>query len=714
MTVQPKTERPQPTAERPSVNRFGDGFAWLRTGAALLVFSALTVATMWPALSDIANTVMGSVQPGDATAGGVRLGWLLTVFAPFGGHSVYLGAPEGMPFWPFTYFTAVVWIIPQWVFAHLSGAVASWNLDLALGFVLDGLAMFGVVRWLTGRWWIGMVAGALYAFSPFHVEESYAHIGYVWSWIIPLILWACFWLASRPTVRRALVVGALVGAGAYLDPYYLLFGPMLAAVIGIVILAGARVLGIGRGLLLRLYVIAGAMALACIIPLLVLYVTAPASSRWLVSNRTALQTSRFQRAQLWEYFVPWENSPLWGRLTKSWIQRNLGVVPATETSLYLGAGVVALALGLVLWLVLSRGKDPFESPGSETSPLPLKFVGWTAVAGAVAMMLASFARIGPIPGFPLLVWRLEPLWRAFVRFDVVVDCLVIVAAALTLHLLASRRLPWAAVVCSAFALVDGTAILPWQSWSYAASTPAAYTWLARRDKGGIVAEYPMLPPDLPAYIDYSAYQVVHRQPLFNGALPGSRHADLERGLADITDPQTVPSLRTEGVRYVVLTRPLYDNPGRVPWGTIHLPGLRLVLNQQGVRLYRVLPGPSAVAALIVVNGFGVEHPFLPRVERWMGGSEADLGLNFFKQRQPVRVSFVARSYKQPKRVRSLRVYQAGHLMWQGIATESGTVVAFFTSSSAALVLRCSPGSVHVPGFLDRRSIDVIHLDVTPA
>jgi hypothetical protein len=687
---------------------------WLTWVIAAATFGLLTLLTMWPALTQ-SNTVMGSVQPGDATAGGVRLGWLLTMFTPFSGHSEYLGAPQGASFWPFTYYTAVGWIVPQWVFAHLAGATGSWNLDIALGFVLDGLATYGLVKWLTGKMWPGLVAGVLYAFSPFHVEESYAHIGYVWTWIFPLILWSFLWLVRKPSVLRGVLVGALVGVGGYLDPYFLLFGPMLATVLAFAALVGAPLLKVSRRAVATSVAAAGGASLVAVLPLAVLYETAPSSARWLVSNRTTLRTSRFIRAQLWEYVVPWGNSSLWGRWTSGWIAAHLGNVPPLETSLYVGAGVVVLCVGWwIWWLGVGRLSEVGRTAYQSHITVPVAFLAPTLLFATIVMLVCSLGNLGALPGFPALVWRVLPLWRAMSRLDAVVDCLVVVASALALSQLWRGRFKWIVPVVTLLTLVDATAILPWQSWSYASHTPPAYTWLANHPDGGIVAEFPMLPPDLPAYIDYSTYQVVAQHPLFNGALPGSQHANVERGIADLHDAQTLPTLRRFGVRYVVVDRPLYDNPpGFWHWSELQLPGLKLLTSGNGVRLYRVLPGPVASAVLTVRNGFGIEHPFEAAVERWMSGGSASLGIDLFGSLE-VHVQFQARSYKVPTPTRQLRVYQAHKLVWSGVATEDGTIVSFNTQSAAPIIIRCSPGSVHVPGFLDRRSVDIIRLSVTAA
>jgi hypothetical protein len=770
-------------------------------GRALTAYAVLTVLAMWPALSNLTTTIMGSVQPGDATAGGVYLGWESLVLPPFASHTPYVAAPDGAPFWQATFVTLIVWYIPQWLLAHVVGAVGSWNLVMALAFVADGLAMFGLVGWLVRKDWIALVAGILYAFSPFHVEESYAHIGYVESWIFPLVIWAGLALFRRPNLRRGLVLGALVGSAGYLDPYYILFVPLVAVLMsaGGFLLAGS--IPASRRRLLAAYAAGSAAAVAVAAPLAFIYVLSSGSLHSMLATRQAFSTTFFLRAQPWEYVVPWQASPIWGRLVGGWVSRQLGTIQPTETSLYLGSVVLVLAAGSLLaaWragrsselrvqsselrvqssevqgsrfkvqaeevqssefrvqgevvqrsafnvqrkpnvgasfmapegagpsaghehrtanaehrvaraettspLPRPAGEDATERDPTSGLALPVRFVTAVTIAVTITLVLCSFANIGPVPSLPVILWHFEPYWRTFTRLQVAIDCFVILAASISLALLSRWRRGFLAVAVAVIAIVDGTAILPWSSWSFAQHTPTAYRWLASHNDGGIVANYPMLPSWLPASADYLTLQTVHHHPLFNGAAPGTLHGQLEHGVADISDPQTIPTLRRFHVRYVVLDKNYYD---AIEWGKVHLHGLRLLVSQGGVLLYRIRPGPTEPAALTVRWGFNLEHPFLPHVERWIGGSAASLGIDDFRPGAPLRISFSAYAWTAS---RFLRIYQNNRLMWRGSTGIHTKQVVFTTRSNAPLVLKCRPGSFHVPGFGDRRAIKITNLRV---
>jgi hypothetical protein len=657
---------------------------------------------MWPALSNLSDTVMGSIQPADATAGGVWGGWQLLTRPPFSTSTPYLGAPQGGQFWDASYVTKLGWILPQWLLVHFVGPIGSWNLDLALGFIADGMAMFLLVRWVVGKEWIAFVAGVLYAFSPFHVEESYAHIGYVFTWIFPLIVWAGLAVIQRPTARRGMLLGAATGLAAYTDPYYLLFAPLLAVFLGTAGLLWAPAANVRRVELFKGLAAAAITAWVVVVPLAFTFLVGSGSVHELLTTRSLLNPNLFQRARLWEYFVPWSSSPVWGWLTTGWVKARLSTLQPTETSLYLGSGVLLLSIGF--WIA---GPWIREHTGDEFQLSP-RFLALLSAAVAAGLMLCSFARIGPISGLPELVWHFEPLWRAFTRMQLVLDVLVILAACMGLALIAGSRVSWLAPVLGLLAIVDGTAIFPWSSWSYAAHTPAAIIWLAKHPDGGIVAAYPMQANGYPSLAAELTFQEVHRHRLFNGAAQNTRRGQLERGVADIDDPQTVPALRREGVRYVVIDRTYYI---AMKLWEVHLHGLHLLRAGQDVFLYRIEAGPVPPAAITVLQGFNLERPFFPHVERYMLGSVASLGIERFRGNASLRIQFHARSYRIRRR---LKVFQAGTLRWQGMVGVGIKTVTFTTASDAPLQLVCAPGAVHVRGFGNRRSVLITNFDVGSA
>ena len=669
-------------------------------GLALAGYIALTIAAMWPAFSNISGTVMGAHQPSDATAGGVWQAWQMAVLPPFARHTALIGFPAGAPFWQPTFVTSLAWMAPLWLFAHLVTPVAAWNIVTGLGFVADGMAMYGLTRWLTGSNWLAFVAGALYSFSPFHVGQSYSHIGYVYSWIFPLIVWAGLALLGSPTGRRAIVFGVLVGVAAYCDGYYIIFAPLVAICVLGTGFALANPARSARVRLLKLSLTSGTTAVVVMVPVVFTYLMASRSlGQLLAADRTRFDLDN-SSAHVWEYFVPWSASPIWGPIATHLMKLFPTLANPPAASAYLGTVVVLLAITYAIWVLRVPNSDDSGPAGLSDRQLAGAVLG-----SAVILTICSFAWFGPVPGLPTILWTIKPFWRAFRRLDVAIDCLIILGAMLGLSRIRSLRWRWLAPAIAVLALVDSTAILPWSSWSYANNTPSAFRWLNAHPVHGVVAGYPMTPAPRASFQAFTTYQAINHHPLFNGAPVDSKHGQLERGLADIDDPQTIPTLRRLGVRYVLLDASYYL---AVEWWRVHLKGISLITSAGGVHLYRVDRGPTLPGAITVVGGFNLERPFLPHVLRFMLGSEASLGIDIFHTGIPLRISFHVFSWRRP---RELYIFQDHRLVWHGRIGLWGRTVAITTRSHEDLRLKSIPGSQHVHGFGDKRAVGVNGFDV---
>jgi hypothetical protein len=660
----------------------------------------ITVVAMWPALSDISNTIMGSIQPSDATAGGVWLSWQFASLSPFTAHTLAYGVPRGEPLWLPTFITALGWILPMWALAHITNAVATWNILIALGLVADGMAMYGLVRWLTGRGWIAFVAGVLYAYSPFHIQESYVHIGYLYSWIFPLVLWAGLAMLKSPGRRQAVVFGTVVAAAAYIDGYYVVFAPMVATVVVACGVAGAGLLQVPRRQVMEGSVLAAAVAVILVLPIGYVYLFSSQTVGSLLSQTKRVYALDISSAHLSGYLVPWMGSPAWSRLASG----VSGAAPdfvRGDGSLYLGLVVVVLATCLaVMGLARSRWVTlpAFRLPGP--------FLALAVPAAMLIVMLSSFATIGRVPGFPTMLWAIKPFWPDFDRLDVAVDCLVILAAAVFLACIQGERRKWLLPAIAVLALADGTAVFPWASWSFAANTPASLRWLASHKDGGTVAGYQM-EPFAGRDALYLTFQAINHHPLFNGETMNPGHTELARGLAALGDPQTIPTLRREGVRYIVLTR-LYDH---LDWKRDPVRGVRLIFAiRGGSTLLRIEPGPRPPAALTIIRGFSDRQNVL-RVAHWMLKRWALMGLDVFQRHVLLQISFDVRSYRLPRQGRLLQVFQGRPLRWRGHVSSSFRLVRFDTSSDGNLRLEAKPGAVSIPGIRYPRAIQVSDLDV---
>lgn len=140
----------------------------------------------------------------------------------------------------------VTWVSGNPVLGH--------NVFILATFVLSGLTMFLLVRELTGSVAAGLIAGCLYAFSPFRTNRlSHSHMlaGF---WLPLMLLWIHRYVAE-PRWGRLLAVVALFVAQALSSWYFAAMGLVAALVVGIWSLAAhgnARIVvtrAVGGGLL---------------------------------------------------------------------------------------------------------------------------------------------------------------------------------------------------------------------------------------------------------------------------------------------------------------------------------------------------------------------------------------------------------------------------------------------------------------------------------
>ncbi len=118
----------------------------------------------------------------------------------------------------------VTWVSRNPVLGH--------NVFILATFVLSGLTMFLLVRELTGSVAAGLIAGCLYAFSPFRTSRlSHSHMlaGF---WLPLMLLWLHRYVAE-PRWGRLLAVVVLFVAQALSSWYFAAMGLVAALVVGI-------------------------------------------------------------------------------------------------------------------------------------------------------------------------------------------------------------------------------------------------------------------------------------------------------------------------------------------------------------------------------------------------------------------------------------------------------------------------------------------------
>jgi hypothetical protein len=209
--------------------------------AALLLYLLLALVATWPLALHATDSVIGLNMPGDTNVGVDAYQhtwhhwWVAEALAhgrsPFFTDRLYY--PEGIDlFWQTVGFTQGIVSAPVTL---ALGPVAGVNFTIFLSFVVGGYAAFLLARRLSGSTGGALVAGAIYAFSPYHIQkvvEGSIELGAI-QWL-PLYVLSLYALLERPNWRRALLAAALllvVSLGAwYYGLFSVMFTGMMAAV----------------------------------------------------------------------------------------------------------------------------------------------------------------------------------------------------------------------------------------------------------------------------------------------------------------------------------------------------------------------------------------------------------------------------------------------------------------------------------------------------
>ncbi|MCX6549722.1 MAG: glycosyltransferase family 39 protein, partial [Acidobacteria bacterium] len=183
-------------------------------------------------------------------------------------------------------------------------AVPLYNVVLLSTFVLAGVAMYVLVRSLTGHRPAAWVAGVAFAFYPFRFQHYY-QMELLWACWMPLVLWAVHRTLSRGRWRDGLMAGGAFAAQMLSCMY---FGLFLAAYL--VPVGGTLAFGSGRLVRAVKPLAAGAvLASVLLVPLVWPY----AHARQELGERSPSEVLSFSSTPQ-DYLVAQQTNVVWGNL----------------------------------------------------------------------------------------------------------------------------------------------------------------------------------------------------------------------------------------------------------------------------------------------------------------------------------------------------------------------------------------------------------------
>ena len=490
----------------------------------LLGFSALTIALTWPQIIRLDSVA----DLGDPLFSIWRIAWVAhqlprDPLALFDANQFY---PERLTL---TYSDSL--IVPAlmsaplfWIGVH---PVLVYNILLLSSFVLSGVAMFLLVRALTGRSDAAMIAATLFALYPYRFEH-YSHLELLMTMWMPLALWGLHRALASGRLRDGLATGFAFALQTLSSLYYGCFLAVYMAVLG-------AALWIGRGCPRRPLraLAAGAMLAGVLI--------APVASQYIASRPMMGDreegTIRFYSAQGPDYLKPTFRSALYGRWSD-------GGFP--ERALFPRLMPVALTT-VALWPPLSAARIAY------TLGLVLAVDGSLGFNGATFTSL--HAVLSPFKGL-----------RVPARFSLLAGLTLAIFAGYGAARLLERRPRRRVALTSAMltlVIIEAVPRMPLEpAWP---EPPAIYASIAGKQPPAVLAELPM-PRDIyrsdfdARYLYFSTF---HWQNLVNGNsgfFPPS-YVELLANEQDFPNEAALAYLRSRGVQYVAM-HGRFTNPER--------------------------------------------------------------------------------------------------------------------------------------------------------
>ncbi len=555
--------------------------------AVLSYFTILTIAYTYPLIFHMADSVA------DAIGDNVYFVWL------FGWYPKALFTLKSNPFfnpwmnYPQGWNLATTDTIPALALLGLPASMAfgpiwAYNFTILATFVLTGWCMFLVVKKLTNSPLAGIMAGTIFAFSPFrYARYLVGHLCFLGMFWFPLLFLAVAEFLGRDRWQwRWLIAAMLLTLGIGMtSPYYLYMGLIISGVFILALIGFSHKTlplksSIFRGVTLMAAI--GTAALVSMLP----YLTA--ESQGSLANHSLDNAIRYSGSPL-DFILP-VNFYL-GESLYDQVGRSL----EHENSLYIG--LVCLALAVLAWI---KRRDLKLSPWIWAALVS------SLVAGVLAMginlqildspdlpvprILRPILGSGPLqirmPGYFLFLYL--PFFakmRVMLRFGVYTLTFMSLLAGLGCAWL-FRKFParryWIAVILFVALVLD---VYPGVHARFArVETRPVDLWLAAQPGSGAVAQFPF---EQVVDQDQVYNTLIHGKPFIGGFFNANQPAQyiaIKPVMENFPDKDSVALLRELGIQYILVDSSSYPDFGDVQQRILDL-GLVLQTVEDGQYVY---------------------------------------------------------------------------------------------------------------------------------
>jgi len=500
-----------------------------RMAAAAVLVLALTILVTWPQAPQMASMLSPHF---DAQFSIWRLAWIAHALATAPTRifdaNIFYPAPRTLAYSDATMLQGLLGAPLFW--AGVS-PVFIYNTMLFAGYAASGLALFLLMRHLSGSTEASLVAAAIFTVLPYRTEH-FMHLEMQWAVFVPLTLWAMHRAVEQGSLRYGALAGVFVWLQVLSCVYY---GVFLA--IWLAFFAPALVLLTAHAtfrMKTAAVAVAAGVALVLVVPFAMPYVAATQD----IGFRPDFEIARYSAMPINYLAAPAVNR-VWGWTADRFGSTELRLFPGLTALLLAAAGMLARPRRLV------------------------------AVYAVLALVAIGFSLGTNNPAYSFLISHISMLrgFRSMSRFGVLTGCAVAVLAGFGMKTVLERagsnqgrRTLITGLVIALIAVEAANHPLPLEHGS-PAETPDVYRVL-RSAPPGAVLEMPVprlnaLPGYDPAYQTWALW---HWKPLVNGYSGYYPHDYINTIIRMEVFPEnsSINRLRAHGVRYVIVHRQLYE------------------------------------------------------------------------------------------------------------------------------------------------------------
>lgn len=540
----------------------------------VLSYALFTFYYMSPILQNCSDTLSGF---GDNTGGPIWRNSLEPEQPIAGGQESQTNYPYGEDLYSPVAYAAFGQGVYMKAASDIVGPVCAYNSFNVVGYLSTSLLMFAFVLYVTKGRWAAWVAGYAVAFTPYMQSKIGAHPSYGFTAILIAVVWLAIHAIHKRSMYAALGLGAVLAFCGYFDPYFvLLSATAVAGVVAYWLLSfmyavyKKRRPSISDALKsAKALLISGAVALLLLAPLIYIRVSrASEINATTGAIRGNIQVAAQQCSNLpLDYLIPDpKNIALLGLFGENYTDENIAVrhwcsFAESRVSVSLVSAVVIIA-GLALWM-WRRNKGRREPSAFKLQYGIPVVIGTILSILLVALLLGLPPKLGPFSTLTAVIIRITEMWRIFAREYLLVNFAVIFLMAVSIRyigllLVRHSNLLRTLLVC---VIVAGVAV-EYQiypvfdrfTFSYKRDVPTIYHTIAEDKDISAIAEYPLdrmgIESDVIVY--YTTMQRVHKKPILNSAAIADSKEALHIAIKDLSDPQTIPVLRSLGINYITI------------------------------------------------------------------------------------------------------------------------------------------------------------------